>query len=101
MILSNDRAYSSWRRLHDNKGAWAPARWNFERRQRFLAEFGAPGLDLRLLVLFHRADNAYRRPAGLDESQDSVLWFENRLVEENLLADMPSEGRNERLNWKS
>jgi len=60
-----------------------------------------PDLDVRLLVLFHRADNAYRRPDVLEESLDSVLWFENRLAEEKLLTEMPPEGHHKRLDWQS
>lgn len=100
IILSNDRAYGHWRKLQDKTGAWTAKRWTPERRDKFRAEFGRPGLDLRLLVLFHRADNAYRRPAQLDESVDSVFWFENRLLAEGLLESLPEAGRDQRLSWR-
>lgn len=85
VILHNHRAYSHWRKLLDKHGVWIASRWTEERRQKFASEFANPTLDLRLLVLFHRADNAYRRPGGSDESQDSVTWFENRLLAERLV----------------
>jgi putative nucleotidyltransferase with HDIG domain len=99
VIRSNDRAYSYWRQLQERSGIWTAARWTPERQSRFRDEFGRPGLDLRLLVLFHRADNAYRRPPKLEESIDPVLWFENRLVDQGLVASLPEPGRNKRLAW--
>ena len=99
VILSNDRAYSYWRKLKDKTGVWTAKGWTPERRDKFRAEFGRPELDLRLLVLFHRADNAYRRAEQLDETVDPVLWFENRLVAESLLESLPEAGRDQRLSW--
>lgn len=99
VILSNDRAYSHWRRLENKYHQWTATRWTEERRAKFVEEFGRPGLDLNLLVLFHRADNAYRRPEQADESLDSVLWFENRLLSEGLLVHLPREGKDKRLDW--
>jgi hypothetical protein len=93
VILHNDRGYSYWRRLVDQKDGWCATQWTEERRLRFVSEFGNPALDLRLLVLFTRADNACRRPAVRDESHDPVTWLENRLLEERLIADLPREGR--------
>ena len=98
VILLNDRAYSHWRKLIDKSGQWSSSRWTAERRRMFLDEFGAPGVDLALLVRFHRADNAYRRPSELDESKDEVFWFENRLIEARLLQGLPPEGRDQRLD---
>lgn len=99
VILSNDRAYSYWRKLQDKNGNWSASRWTPERRDKFHDEFGRAGLDTRLLVLFHRADNAYRRPVHQDESIDYVRWFENRLIEEGLIASLPEAGRDQRLEW--
>jgi hypothetical protein len=99
VIISNERAYSHWRKLLDKKGVWRQSRWTPERQEKFRAEFGRPGLDNRLLVLFHRADNAYRRPERLDEAVDHVLWFENRLLAEGLLEALPAAGRDQRLSW--
>ena len=100
VILSNDRAYSHWRKLLDKSGRWSSERWTSDRREKFRAEFGRPGLDLELLVLFHRADNGYRRPDKLDESVDPTLWFESRLLAEGLLVALPDAGRDQRLLWK-
>lgn len=99
VILANDRTYSHWRKLKDKTGAWSAARWTPERREKFRQEFGRSGLDLRLLVLFHRADNAYRRRVDRDESIDYVRWFENRIVEERLIASLPEAGRDQRFEW--
>lgn len=99
VVLLNDRAYSYWRKLLDNKGRWTAARWTAERREAFSREFSPSSVDLRLLVLFHRADNGYRRAATLDESVDPVFWFENRLVAEALLDELPREGKDQRLDW--
>jgi len=99
VIISNDRAYSHWRKLQGKKSIWDRSRWTPERQEKFRAEFGRPELDKRLLVLFHRADNAYRRPQQLDEAVDHVLWFENRLLAERLLESLPEAGRDQRLSW--
>ncbi|MBF0497544.1 MAG: HDIG domain-containing protein [Deltaproteobacteria bacterium] len=99
VILSHDRAYGYWRKLKDKQGVWTASRWIPEQRERFLAEFGRPGLDLNLLVVFNRIDNAYRRPVEIDESVDSVRWFENRLIEERLIPSLPEAGRDKRLDW--
>jgi hypothetical protein len=99
VILANDRAYSHWRKLIDKHGVWSAARWTAERRQKFREEFGRENLDLRLLVLFHRADNAYRRPVDPDEAIDYARWFENRLIEEKLIATLPEAGRDQRWAW--
>jgi hypothetical protein len=99
VITLNDRAFSHWSKLIDKHGVWTAARWTGERRDAFRKEFDPANVDLELLVRFHRADNAYRRNLALDESIDSVLWFENRLVEEGLLESLPPEGQNERLEW--
>ena len=101
VIYSNDRAYSYWRKLQDKKGSWTADPWTEDRRQKFVTEFGRKGLDLRLLVLFHRADNGYRRPGTLDETIDPVVWFERRLVAEGLLNELPVEGKDQRLQWRS
>ena len=101
VIYSNDRAYSYWRKLQDKKGRWTADPWTEDRRQKFVTEFGRKGLDLRLLVLFHRADNGYRRPGTLDETIDPVVWFERRLVAEGLLNELPAEGKDQRLQWRS
>jgi hypothetical protein len=101
VILLNDRAYSHWRKLLDKRGSWTRARWTAERRQAFIHEFSPDSVDLDLLVRFHRADNAYRRSATLDESVDPVLWFENRVVEEGLLSELPREGKDQRLDWSA
>jgi hypothetical protein len=50
-------------------------------------------------VLFHRADNGYRRASTLDESVDPVFWFENRLLKEGLLHELPEEGKDKRFDW--
>jgi hypothetical protein len=99
VILSNDRAYSHWRKLEHGRRGFDPARWTEARRSAFRGEFGRPGLDLPLLVRFHRADNGYRRADRLDEAVDPVFWFENRLVDQGLLAELPPEGRDARLDW--
>lgn len=99
IILSNDRAYSYWRKLRDKNGNWTASRWTPERRAQFREEFGRAGLDVPLLVLFHRTDNAYRRPVDPDESIDYVRWFENRVLEEQLILSLPEAGRDERLDW--
>ena len=101
VIYSNDRAYSHWRKLRDKKGRWTADRWTEGRRQKFVTEFGRDGLDLRLLVLFHRADNGYRRPGILDETVDSVVWFERLLVAEGLLNELPIEGKDQKLEWRT
>jgi hypothetical protein len=99
VILKNDRAYSHWRKLLD-KGRWTAARWTADRRAAFVAEFSPDAVDLVLLVRFHRADNGYRRSAVREESVDPVFWFENRLVGEGLLAQLPPEGKDEGLHWQ-
>jgi HD domain len=99
VILLNDRAYSHWRRLLDNKGRWTAARWTEEHREAFVREFSPGWVDLPLLVRFHRADNGYRRAPTLDESVDPVFWFENRLLEERLLDVLPQEGKDRRFEW--
>ncbi len=99
IILSNDRAYSHWRKLLDKHGNWSEARWTSERRMKFIDEFGRAKLDLSLLVLFHRADNAYRRPQVLTEATDSVIWFENQLIELKLLKALPLPGKDMRIEW--
>ncbi len=99
VILSNDRAYSHWRKLLDKDGVWQSARWTGSRREMFVEEFGRGNLDLSLLVLFHRADNAYRRPALLDEATDSVYWFENKLIELGLVRDLPAPGKDCKIAW--
>lgn len=99
VIRLNDRAYSHWRKLLDKKGEWTASRWTPERREAFVREFGADGVDLELLVRFHRADNGYRRAASLDEAVDAVFWFENRLLETGLLQRLPPEGKDQRLDW--
>ena len=100
VIYSNDRAHSHWRKLQDKKGIWTADRWSEDRRQKFVTEFGRKGLELRLLVLFHRADNGYRRPEILDETVDSVVWFERLLVAEGLLNELPIEGKDQKLEWR-
>jgi putative nucleotidyltransferase with HDIG domain len=100
VILKNDRAYSYWRKLLDKDGRWTAARWTAERRATFVREFSPDSLDLGLLVRFHRADNGYRRSSVREESVDPVLWFENRLVSESLLAHLPPEGKDQRLDWQ-
>jgi hypothetical protein len=100
VILRNDRAYGYWQKLVGKDGVVSPTRWTAERRLRFIEEYGKPGLDLRLLVLFHRADNAYRREEVGDAWRDSVAWFENRLLEEELVGRLPSQGRDEVLQWQ-
>ncbi len=99
IILSNDRAYSYWRKLLDQRGVWTRSRWSDERRRSFVEEFGRGELDLALLVRFHRADNAYRRPQNGDESTDSVIWFEQQLLQEGLVRELPPEGKDQILNW--
>lgn len=100
VILSNDRAYSHWRKLYDRHGNWQSSRWTDERRRQFIDEFGRASLDLSLMVLFHRADNAYRRPENADQSKDSVIWFEGKLIETGLLRYLPEEGRDQRLECR-
>jgi hypothetical protein len=97
VILSNDRAHSHWRKMQDACGVWQPGRWTEERSGKFVEEFCRPNLDLALLVLFHRADNAYRRPPVLAENIDPVTWFETQLLEQGLLRELPSPGKNQRL----
>ena len=99
VILSNGRAYSHWRKLVDKRNGWQADRWTAERQQKFIDEFGRAGLDLHLLVLFHRADNGYRRPKQMEESTDSVVWFERQLIRCNLLPELPSDGKDRRLEW--
>lgn len=100
VIVLNDRAYSHWRKLLDKEGRWTAARWTAERRAKFVLEFDPSSVDLELLVRFHRADNAYRRSAVREESVDPVLWFESRLLGEGLLARLPSERRDQGLDWQ-
>ena len=99
VILRNDRAHSHWRKLQSKHGGWTAQRWTAERRALFAQEFDPAAVDLVLLVRFHRADNAYRRSAVREEPVDSVLWFENRLIDEGLLASLPAEGKDQRLDW--
>ena len=99
VILLNDRAYSYWQKLLDKQGVWTSAGWTKDRRDAFLKEFSPHNVDLKLLVLFHRADNAYRRAPTLDVAADPVLWFETQLVDEGLLAELPPEGKDQRFNW--
>ncbi|WP_230970278.1 HD domain-containing protein [Nitrogeniibacter aestuarii] len=99
VILSNDRAYSHWRKMQDKSGQWSAARWTPERREKFREEFGRDGLDTRLLILFHRADNAYRRPVSDDESIDHVRWFENSLIREGVVSSLPEAGQDRRMEW--
>ncbi|HEX6813350.1 MAG TPA: hypothetical protein VF384_17145 [Planctomycetota bacterium] len=35
-----------------------------------------------------------------EESVDPVFWFEERLVGEGLLAQLPPEGKDQRLEWR-
>jgi putative nucleotidyltransferase with HDIG domain len=100
VIVRNDRAYSHWRKLLDKEGRWTATRWTNERRAAFAAEFAPDCVDLELLVRFHRADNAYRRSPVREETVDPVLWFENRLVSEGLLARLPPEGKDQGLDWQ-
>ena len=100
VITLNDRAYSHWRKLLDKNGNWDRARWTPERQDRFTSEFGDQSLDLRLLVLFHRADNDYRRSPIIEESKDPVFWFENQLLVFELLSALPTEGKDRALNWQ-
>ena len=99
VIRLNDRAYSHWQKLLDRQGVWMSARWTEDRRQAFRKEFNPDNVDLTLLVLFHRADNAYRRPTTLDMAADPVFWFETMLVDEGLLAGLPLEGKDQRFDW--
>jgi hypothetical protein len=85
--------------LLDERGAWTRSRWSDERRRKFVAEFGRRGLDLPLLVRFHRADNAYRRPENGDESTDPVIWFEQQLLADGLARALPREGKDQTLRW--
>lgn len=96
VIRLHDRPYSYWRRLRGKHGKPSAVRWTAERRAKFRQEFGAPELDLALLVRFQRADNGYRRAPVLDEAVDPVLWFENRVLAEHLLAELPPEGKDQR-----
>ena len=100
VIISNDRPYSYWQQLTKADG-YQPERWTEARRQRFLAEFRRTDLDVVLLILFHRADNAYRRAAILSPATDTVCWFENTLVTEAILGfgNLPTEGQDERRKW--
>lgn len=100
VILLNDRTFSYWRKLQDRRGRWMSARWTAERRAAFADEFSPASVDLDLLVRFHRADNGYRRAPVLDDSVDPVFWFENRLVEEGLLQELPSEGKDKGYDWR-
>lgn len=100
VILRNDRTFGYWRRLFDRRGRWESSFWTNRRRAAFVAEFDPGAVDLDLLVRFHRADSGYRRAPVLDESVDPVLWFENRLLEEGLLRALPSEGKDQRFDWK-
>ena len=101
VILLNDRTFSYWRKLRARHGRWIRSRWTADRRAAFVAEFDARFVDLDLLVRFHRADNGYRRAPALDEAVDPVLWFENRLIEEGLLRELPPEGKDKRFEWIS
>jgi hypothetical protein len=100
VIRLNDRAFSHWRKLIGKSGEWDVERWTESRRAAFVEEFAPGAVDLRLLVLFHRADNGYRRADRIDESIDPVFWFENRLVEEGLVDSLPPEAKDQRLDWK-
>ncbi len=100
VIISNDRPYSYWQQL--TKGdEFDQARWTEQRRQRFVGEFRRGDLDVCLLVLFHRADNAYRRANVLSPQTDAVCWFENALLTQDIvkLGELPAEGQDERRNW--
>lgn len=101
VILHNDRPYSYWRKQIGKRGEWSMTRWTRDRRESFRREFGDSALDLNLLVMFHRADNAYRRPVNLVEHEDPVFWFENRLLAEGLSRDLPIEGKDQRYLWRS
>lgn len=100
VIVSNDRPYAYWRKMLDKSGNWSKERWNEERRKQFREEFGRKELDLSLLILFHRADNAYRRSDLHTVEGDPVSWFENALLEEDLIRRLPQEGRDEPIRWK-
>jgi putative nucleotidyltransferase with HDIG domain len=100
VIERNDRSYSHWRKLLDKDGHWNAARWTADRRASFVREFHPDAVDLELLVRFHRADNGYRRAAVREEAEDPVLWFEQRLVAEGLLAQLPPEGKDQGLDWQ-
>lgn len=100
VIVSNDRPYTYWRKMLDKSGRWSKERWNEERRKQFREEFGRKELDLALLILFHRADNAYRSSDLQTVEGDPVLWFENALLEEGLSRKLPEPGKNERIRWK-
>lgn len=101
VILHNDRPYSYWRKLIGRRGNWSATKWTRDRQESFRREFGNPALDLNLLVMFHRADNAYRRPVNLIEHEDPVFWFENRLLAEGLLKALPVEGKDQRYLWRN
>ena len=101
VIQSNDRPYSYWRSLFDRRGDFMPERFTADRRNRFVQEFSRQGLDVCLLILFHRADNAYRRPQQLDQAVDPVLWFEKTLSAEGIvgIGKLPQQGENKRRLW--
>lgn len=100
VILASSRAFSHWRKLLDKNGEFKPDRFTEERQRMFVDEYSRNGLDLELLVLFHRADNACRRPDVITEANDEVFWFENQLVRLGLLATLPERGKDQRIIWK-
>jgi hypothetical protein len=97
VVLANDRAYSHWRKMLDKKDIWQEKRWTDERKQKFIEEFGRENLDRRLLVLFHRADNCFRRADIRDDAHDHVFWLEHQLVACGLLAELPEAGKDQKL----
>jgi hypothetical protein len=99
IIRVNDRAYSHWRRLQDKRGQGTAERWTPDRRKQFVDEFGDASVDLPLCVLFHRADNGYRRAPERRHDVDAVAWFEDTLVAEGLMSHPPPQGRDQRLTW--
>ncbi len=99
VILRNDRAYSHWRKLSGKQKEIDLARWTEARRQAFRSEFADPTLDLELMVLFHRADNGYRRVPIASFETDPVFWFEATLLREGLLPALPEPGRDARWDW--
>lgn len=99
VIRKNDRPYSYWKRLFSRRRDSSLPQWSHERKHAFVEEFGDLMLDLPLLIRFHRADNAYRRPPSLVEQKDPVFWFENRLLAEGLVRELPPEGKDQRFEW--